>query len=60
MNYICKQLAYNYKCKLQLIRMIDFFFQLSRRVFTFVNSIFGAHIMLKNKNRVTCDMLLCF
>ena len=27
--------------------MIDFFFQLSRCVFTFVNSIFGAHIMLK-------------
>ena len=40
--------------------MIDFFIQLSRCVFTFVNSFFGAHIMLKNKSRVTCDMLLCF
>lgn len=40
--------------------MIDFFFQLSRCVFTFVNSFFKAYIMLKSKSRVTRDMLLCF
>lgn len=40
--------------------MIDFFFQLSSCMFTFVNSFFDAHIMLKNKSRVTYDMLLCF